>query len=302
MEQLLDSLAGLDPAIRGNLVNTAVIVVALLAIRWGILRVVRLGVQEPGSRYRWRKAVTYVTALLLLLLVGRIWSSGLSQLGTFLGLLTAALAISLREPVTNLAGWVFIVWRRPFKLGDRVQVGSHAGDVVDIRLFQFSLMEIGNWVRADQPTGRIVHLPNAKVFTEAQANYSSAFPYIFNEIPVLITFESNWRVAKELLRAIAVEHGLPGTTVRQGIESTSLYAISRLAGDPVVVTSVEDSGVLLTIRYLCEPTRRRGTTERMWEEILTAFGARDDIDFAYPTTRLYSNPAEGKRDTRPSLT
>lgn len=301
MDELLRGFSDLDPVVRANLINTVVIVVALLAIRWGVLRLVRFRVSEPEHRYRWRKAVTYVTGILLVLLVGRVWSSGLSQLGTFLGLLTAALAISLREPVTNLAGWIFIVWRRPFRLGDRIQVGSHAGDVVDIRLFQFSLMEIGNWVKADQPTGRIVHIPNAKVFTEAQANYSTAFPYIFNEIPVLITFESNWKAAKELLQVIAREHGLPGTTVRQGIESTSAYAISRLVGDPVVVTSVEDSGVLLTIRYTCEPTTRRGTAERIWEAVLQAFGAREDIDFAYPTTRLYNNPVEGKRDTRASL-
>lgn len=300
MDELFNSLGTLDPAQRDRLINTALVVVALLLVRWGVLRMVLARVTEPEHRYRWRKTATYITAILLVLMVGRIWSSALSQLGTFLGLLTAALAIALREPVTNLAGWVFILWRAPFKLGDRIELAGHAGDVVDIRIFQISIMEIGNWVKADGPTGRIVHIPNGKVFTEPQANYNSAFPFIWNEIPVLITFESNWQDAKAILQRVALVHGMPGTAAST-LMASAQFSISRLAADPSVITSVADSGVLLTIRYLCNPRDRRKTTEAIWEAILTEFGVRDDIDFAYPTTRFYGNPAEGKPGARASL-
>ena len=67
------------------------------------------------------------------------------------------------------------------------------------RIFMFTLMEIGNWVDADQSTGRVIHIPNGKVFKEVLANYSKGFQYIWNEIPVLVTFESNWKKAKEIL-------------------------------------------------------------------------------------------------------
>jgi len=66
----------------------------------------------------------------------------------------------------------------------------------------------------------------------------------------------------------------------------------------VVYTSVRDSGVLLTLRYVCHVRRRRSTAEEIWEAILTEFGGRDDIDFAYPTTRFYDNPSEGKPEAR----
>ena len=56
---------------------------------------------------------------------------------------------------------------------------------------------------------------------------------------------------------------------------------------------------MLTIRYLCEPRRRRGTEQEIWEDILDAFAKHDDIDFAYPTQRFYDNSAEGKPGTRP---
>lgn len=299
---MMDGLdfGALDPMVRERLISTGIILLVLLAIRWILLRMLRGWQLEPSDQYRWRKAITYTTAILIILLGGRIWSSGMGQLGTFLGLVTAALAIALKEPVTNLAGWIFIVWRRPFKLGDRIQIGAHAGDVVDIRIFQFSIMEIGNWVKADGPTGRIIHVPNGRVFSDPQANYNSAFPFIWNELPVLVTFESNWQEAKRILSGIARTHGTPGSEASD-IQVSAQFAIAKLAADPSVITSVEDSGVLLTIRYLCRPLERRRTAEAIWESILTGFGARDDIDFAYPTTRFYANPTEGKPGARASL-
>lgn len=68
---------------------------------------------------------------------------------------------------------------------------------------------------------------------------------------------------------------------------------------PVVYTTVKDCGVMLTIRYLCAPRKRRGSEQEIWEDILDAFAAHDDIDFAYPTQRFYNNHTEGKPGTRP---
>jgi hypothetical protein len=64
-----------------------------------------------------------------------------------------------------------------FEIGDRVQIGTHRRDVVDIRIFQFTLLEIGNWVDADQSTGRILHIPNSWIFKQALSNYHIEFAY-----------------------------------------------------------------------------------------------------------------------------
>ena len=76
-------------------------------------------------------------------------------MSTFLGLLSAGVAIALKDPLVNLAGWGFIVWRKPFGIGDRIQLGDSRGDVIDQRIFMFTLMEIGNWVDAERSTGRV---------------------------------------------------------------------------------------------------------------------------------------------------
>ncbi|MEJ2637284.1 MAG: mechanosensitive ion channel family protein, partial [Calditrichia bacterium] len=60
------------------------------------------------------------------------------------------------------------------------------------------------------------------------------------------------------------------------------------------------SGILLTIRFLTEPRKRRGSEQTMWEAVLREFAKCDDIDFAYKTTRFYDNIKEGKPGARAS--
>ena len=204
--------------------------------------------------------------------------------------------------MTAIAGWFFIIWRRPFNVGDRIQIGQHAGDVIDVRIFKFTLMEIGNWVDADQSTGRVLHIPNGLVLSEIVSNYSRGFQYIWNELPVLVTFESNWKKAKTILQEIVTKHAQHSSEVAQKHiqEASRRFMIFYSVLTPTVYTSVAESGVLLTIRYLCEPRTRRGTSETIWEDVLHQFAAHKDINFAYPTRRFYDNLREGELGTRPS--
>lgn len=288
---------GVDAGIVTQSLWTIVVVLVLWLVRTVVLRIAWRNLEEPRLRYAWRKAVTYVTALIGILVIGRIWVSGFRSAATYAGLLSAGIAIALRDVFVNLAGWFFILWRRPFTVGDRVEVGGHRGDVVDIRVFQFTLMEVGNWVDADQSTGRMLHMPNGLVLTAPLANYGAGFDYIWHEIPVLITFESDWRKAKTILQRIADERAEDPKekAAREVREASKTYMIFYSTLTPTVYTSVEESGVLLTIRYLCPPRRRRGTTHMIWEDILDAFAAEPDIDLAYPTTRFYKAGEKGAR-------
>jgi small-conductance mechanosensitive channel len=221
--------------------------------------------------------------------LGLIWLADITNWATYLGLVSAGLAIALSDPITNFAGWVYIFWSQPFKVGERIQIGEHAGDVIDAGVFQFTLLEVGNWVDAEQSTGRMIHIPNRKVFSDPLANYSKGFQFIWNEIPVLVTFESNWRKTKTILQEIIAKHE---QDFRQDVEdqlqrTAQEYLIYTPTTTPIVYTDVKDSGVLLTIRYLCKPHERRSTSEVIWEEILEAFGKHEDLDLAYPTTRFY---------------
>lgn len=303
LSEMVQSFLGVGPEAQVKLAWSAVAIGVIWLVRRLVLRVAGRRIQDPRSRYQWSKTSGYLGFVLTLLFLGQIWLEAVRNLGTFLGLLSAGLAIALRDLVTNLAGWVFIILRQPFTVGDRVEVGEHRGDVVDIRLFQFTLLEVGNWVAADQSTGRVIHVPNAKVFAVSLANYTAQFPYIWQEIPVLVTFESDWRRAKTILREVVEEHtGSVVDEARAAVHRASRkFLIFYRKLTPTVYTSVEDSGVLLTMRFISPVRQRRGLSERIWESVLTAFAQEDGIDFAYPTQRLYANPLEGKKDARAEL-
>jgi small-conductance mechanosensitive channel len=286
----LQTYLGIDPVAQQKLLISILVVMAL----WLLQRILRASVtdriQDLERRYQWQKALGYILTTLGVLAVSLVWIEGVQYAATYLGLVSAGLAIALKDPITNIVAWVFILWRKPFEVGDRIEIGQYAGDVVDQRIFQFSMMEIGNWVDSDQSTGRILHIPNGLIFTGGVANYTHGPDYIWNEIPILITFESDWEKAKGLLHEIADSHDVTKNenVVKEFEAATRQFLLKYNKLTPIVYTNVLDSGVLLTIRYLCKPRQRRGTTESIWEATLRAFAKHPDIDLAYPTTRFYS--------------
>lgn len=301
MSDWLQQRLGLSPGLQTHLFVSVVVIAGLWLLQRIVLALVYRRVTDPWTRYRWRKTTTYVFIVVGILVVGREWLEGFKALATFLGLVSAGIAIALKDPLVNLAGWAYIVWRRPFDVGDRIEMAGHKGDVIDQRLFQFTLNEIGVWVDADQSTGRIIHIPNGRIFTDPVANYDKGFKYIWNEVPVIVTFESNWKKAKEVLTAIAFKHAehLTAEAERDLLTASRQYFINYKKLTPIVYTSVVDFGVRLTIRYLIEPRRRRGTEHAIWEDILGEFATCPDIELAYPTIRQYRNYLEGKDTLRP---
>ena len=283
----------------GDIVLTLLVWAAFLAVRITAGHVLERRIEDVARRYVVTKTLNYVLGFVFFIAALVIWFGGLTGWSAYLGLVSAGLAIALQDPLVNLVGWIFIAVRKPFRVGDRVEIGEHRGDVIDQRLFQFTLVEIGNWVDADQSTGRIIHIPNGWVFRKSTANYTAGFRFIWDEIAVMITFESNWEQAKEILLAAATRHAdvKDEEASAQVRKASRRYMIYFQHLTPIVWTAVADSGVVLTMRYICEPRRRRSTATAIWEDVLRAFAARQDIDFAYPTTRFYANPAEGKPGT-----
>jgi len=291
ISEFINETIGISIKTQNEILFSIFIILFLSIIRFLVLRLVWRQTEDVKVRYQWNRVISIIFPFTGIILIGAVWVPAFEQFGAYLGIITAGLAIALKDPLTNLAGWLFIVIRKPFVVGDRVQVGTHTGDIIDIRLFQFTMLEIGNWVEADQSTGRIIHIPNGKVFLEAQANYSTGFEYIWNEIKVLITFESNWEKAKVILEEIINKHtkNIDLKAKKEILEASKNYMIYYKNLTPIVYTSVKESGVQLTIRYLCNPRRRRGSENEIWEEILMQINGNEDINLAYPTTRFYKN-------------
>ena len=300
MGDWLQNNLGLSLETQSRIAVSCIVILALLFSRRLVLGLVWSRTHEAKTRYRWQKTTTYLASLLGILLMGRVWFGGFHDLGSFLGLTGAGIAIALKDVLVNFAGWIFMVWRRPFTVGDRIQIGTHAGDVIDIRILHFTLNEIGNWVNADQSTGRVIHIPNGRVLTDVIANYTEGFEYIWNEIPVLVSLESDWERAKQILTEIVQRDS--AEIVKAAEESvrhsTKKFLILYTALTPTVYTRVSEDGVILTLRYLCEPRRRRVTEQTIWEDILRAFAKEPRIDLGYITRRGFNHHLEGKPEMR----
>ncbi|MAO65461.1 MAG: mechanosensitive ion channel protein MscS [Balneola sp.] len=305
MEDFINSIQEIisnSPSLTVQIAETVGIIFVLWMLRLFVVRILQRNVESKKSVYKWKKNTTYIIFTIGALILAQVWFSALGQLGTFLGLLSAGIAIALKDPVTDMAGWLFLIWRKPFDVGDRIQVGNSKGDVIDIRVFKFTMLEIGNWVDADQSTGRVIHIPNHRIFSDDIANYTSDFEWVWNEMGVLVTFESDWKKAKKILQEIADEvcKEFVEQARKEVQKAEKSYLIQYQYLTPIVYTGVKDSGINLTIRYLTNPRMRRSISQKLWETILERFEEHNNIDFAYPTVRYYDNPTEGKPGTIPS--
>jgi small-conductance mechanosensitive channel len=283
---------GISPDIQSKLLNSLIAILIIWIIYQVILRAVIYRIVDLRIRYRWMKSLGYIFFVIGILIVGPLWFNGVQSAATYFGLLTAGLAIALRDPITDVVGWIFLITRRQLNVGDRIQIGDYIGDVVDLGVFEFTLMEIGNWVEAEQSTGRLLHVPNAEIFTSVLANYSNGFTYIWNEIPVLLSFNSDWEKAKNILEDILHEQvELPESTVEDELRRLSnRYMVQYGKLTPIVYTSVKEDGILLTIRYLCEARQRRDSSQKIWESILKSFSQQPDIRFSKQTKPAENEP------------
>ncbi len=251
-------------------------------------QIISRAVPDRVAQYRWRKTIAYLTTGLATLFVIAIWVDGLSQVGTFLGLVSAGVAIALKDLLVDIAGWLILITKPPFEVGDRIQIGDHSGDVVDVSVLHFHLLEIGNWVDSDQSTGRLIQVPNAKILTDPIANYTSEFPFLWHEMPVVFTFESDWRRAKDLLLKMVTDESVE--TSRRAAEflgkRPSRMMILPGTVTATVYTSVLDHGVCLSMRFLTDPRKRRAFDQTLWEGVLDIVSNEPNIELAYPTQRL----------------
>lgn len=271
-----------DALVVRHILESIAILVAVFALHMLSVRLINRHVDDVGRRYRWRRVINYTFGVLAALLVGRVWLDGLRELGVMLGLASAGIAIAMREPLVSIAGWIFIMVRRPFHTGDRISLGNATGDVIDIRIFQTVLMECGQWIDADQSTGRLLYIPNNVVFNTPLANYTAGFAYVWDELVIRLTFESDWRLAKRLVSTIAQEHGskfMKDAHEQMKVAAQQHYIVFHKL-TPIVYVSVRDYGVQLTLRYLAPVRGRRNTSHELWEAILTAFKDEPTIAFA----------------------
>lgn len=271
-----------------KILQTVVLLITSYVLLFVIIKFVNNRVKDIKARHVVRKNTAYVITFTVIMMILVIWMQNITYLSIFIGVAGAGLTLALQEVILGVAGWLLILIRRPFEVGDRIEINGIKGDIIDIRLFQTSMLEIGNWVDADQSTGRIVNIPNSFVFKTENYNYSRGFEFIWNEIPILVTFESDWQKGRDIIisHAMRLAEGQEDNVRRKIDAMRNRYMIFYGKLTPIVYVNIKDSGVELTLRYLTEAKKRRFTQDQLCRAILEDFDKHPDVNFAYPTYRI----------------
>ncbi len=273
---------------------------AILLIVWAlvivIIKVLSRTIKSQRMRHKTRKFSYYGGSILTLLGLFFLWSETGAEIAITISVIGAGLAFALQQPITSFAGWLYIITNRPYDVGDRIEVGGVSGDVIDIRLFKTVLLEsslegIGT---GTQNTGRIADFPNSNVFGLNIFNYSRGFEFVWNEFPILLTFESNWQKAYDELTDIidkeTVQFESPaGVQIGRMTRSYMIYD-DKLSSKVYVM--IKDSGVELGLRYLTPVRQRRVIRDSISRQIMELFEREPDLEFAYPTYRIFRREIE----------
>lgn len=235
-----------------------------------------------------RNAVFLVGASVILL----IWLGFGSNLTVSMGILGAGIAFASQETIGSFAGYLNIVTSGLYRIGDRVRVGSVTGDVLDISMLRTTVMEIGEWVDAEQYTGRIVTIANRAIFSDPVFNYTQQWPYLWDEITVPVTYDSDWRRAQEIMLDHAEEYSahLQEQAETDLQELARRYPLFRESVAPQLYIVMTDNWIEMTLRYVVDARERRKVTGQLHHELLQHFEAEPAISIASATFEVVGLP------------
>jgi small-conductance mechanosensitive channel len=248
--------------------------------------------REGKNLYYFQKLINFTSSLIIVLIILLNFVGDFGGLSAVVGLAGAGLAIALQDPIVSLVGWFLIIGKFGVSVGDRVEINGVKGDVIDIGLLRIAVLEVGNWVSAEQSTGRVVFFPNSFIFKNHYFNYSTGNSFIWDEIRIRVTHESDWKTAKQIIESVAtrVSQAFVDEAKTQQQRVAQQFHINLGTLTPYVYVSIAESGVDLLLRYLTAIRKRRATQDEICREILEAFEREPGIGLASPTRKSPPEP------------
>lgn len=267
-------------------------------------RQITIHIEDINRRHAMRKWVAYSYAFLLVVFGVALFAESLTGLGAVVALLLAGLAVALQDVLKSAVGWVYLSSRRGIEVGSRVELNGVMGDVIDVGVLKTTLLEVGGaLVYGRQSTGRLVTVPNYRLLSDTVLLSAAGSPFVWQEIRITVTYESDWQRAEAILREIADEiHAEIAPSLAAGFRNLERrYAFKYGTLTPIVYVSLGASGVELTLRYLIHVRRRRGSVDRVSRRLLAAFAAENGVELAYPTYRMFRLGEDEDRPHRPPV-
>ena len=270
------------PLVPKLVLAVAVIVVCLAVIR--LLDVYFVGrVKDTVYQYNLKRVsrliIWLLTAFFILTILFQNWYTAVLSLG----LISLILGFALQTPITSFIGWIYILVREPYRVGDRIKIGTATGDVIDVGYLDTTLWEFGGeYLSTEHPSGRVIKFPNSSVLSTPVYNYTwPLFPYIWNEIKFQVAYDSDLEFIAETMREVA-EKEVGEAMMKQVRVFRELLAqtpVNQLEVQerPVVMFRVsENTWLEVIVRYLVPPKEAGRVKTRLIQDLLEALNAAPD--------------------------
>ena len=274
-------------AMRGVLAVIAVLMIGrAIEVYW----IERL--ESPVTRFNLKRILRLFLGLALVFIVLSILFVEWYAAVVSLGLISLILGFALQTPISSFIGWIYILVRKPYRVGDRIEIGEARGDVIDVSYLDTTLWENGGrHLTTDHPSGRTIKFPNTKVFDTPVFNYSwPLFPYIWNEIKVHVAYDSDLEFVASTMQRIAEEE-----LGEQMMEKVTVYR-DLLARTPVDHLEVqqrpsvqfrvsENTWLEAIVRYVVEPRKSGRVKTALTQKILVALN-REPERVLFPKSNM----------------
>lgn len=249
-------------------------------------------IDSAATRYNLRRIADLVVGLLILFIAISIAFSNWYGVVVSLGLISLILGLALQNPITSFFGWVYILIRKPYRVGDRIKIGGVTGDVISLSYFDTTLWEFrGDYLSSDHPSGRIIRFGNGKVFSEYIINYSwPLFPYIWNELNFFVSYESDLEFVATTVKGIVHEDMGPEMEervelYRSLLQETPVDELEVRRGGSVGFRAHDNTWLEVVVRFLVEPKQSGTVKGRLFTKMMQALRAQPDR-VMFPKTNM----------------
>ena len=280
------------PILQKLILAFAIIIVCLIVIRLSDVYFVGR-VENAVYQYTLKRVSRLMIWLVIGFLVLTIFFQNWYTAVVSFGLISLILGFALQTPITSFIGWVYILVREPYRVGDRIKIGTATGDVIDVNYLDTTLWEFGgDHLSTEHPSGRIIKFPNSSVLNTPVYNYTwPLFPYIWNEVKVHVAYNADLEFIAATMKDVAEkevgEAMMKQVEVfRQILAQTPVNQL-EVQERPVVMFRVsENTWLEAIVRYLVNPKEAGRVKSRIIEEMLTRLNAEPDrVMFPKSNTR-----------------
>jgi small-conductance mechanosensitive channel len=298
---LVDRYYHTDPNLVNGFYTFLALAIIYLIFKIALEHVLVKRIKDTKTKYSVRKALSIVYILVFAAILTQIWVANTQALLVSFGLIAAGIAVALQDFFKNFVGGLLIFLTGVYRVGDRIEVDGNYGDVIDIGLSYTTMLEIRGWIQGDQASGRLTILPNGFVLSKPMNNYSKDHSFLWDEISIPVTYDSDWKWAVDKLLSIVKEETAAVASKAESQISSIMekYYMSKRAVEPAVFVTVTDNWILLTFRYITDYRERRSLKSRLSVHILEVIeSSKGRVKVSSETVQVTGPPDAAAKKSR----